>query len=73
MLSGAREPGQESERAGMGGNADVVRGLGGRGEGEWGWWGETWLRKAVVSADARAVMVLMAKPAIEAGGQVPVE
>ncbi len=31
MLSGAREPGQERERAGMGGNADVVRGLGGRG------------------------------------------
>ena len=31
MLSGAREPGQESERAGMGGNADVGRGLGGRG------------------------------------------
>ena len=31
------------------------------------------MRKAVVSADARAVMVLMAKPAIEAGGQVPVE
>ena len=28
---------------------------------------------AVVSADARAVMVLMAKPAIEAGGQVTVE
>jgi hypothetical protein len=71
VLSGAREPGQESERAGMGGNADVVRGLGGRGVR--GWWGETWLRKADVSADARAVMVLMAKPAIEAGGQVTVE
>jgi hypothetical protein len=33
LLSGAREPGQESQGAGMGGNTDVVRGLGGRGGG----------------------------------------